>query len=70
MIPVSPERLSKIAEVMAMIQQDTEAEAMALDGQPFDGKTVAVQFGNLLAEVNSIAKAVQVIAEHVAERPA
>lgn len=55
--------LERIAEVMRMVQVDCEAEAMSIDGKPFDAKTVAVQFGNLLAEVKAVARAVELLAE-------
>lgn len=54
--------LEKIADVMRMVQEDCEAEAMSIDGKPFDGETVAVQFGNLLAEVKAVACAVELLA--------
>lgn len=59
------ERLGKVVSVMQDIQKDCEAEAMALDGQPFTGATVATQFGNMLAEISGVARAVEVLAEEI-----
>jgi hypothetical protein len=55
--------LEKIAEVMRMVQEDCEADAMSIDSKPFDAKTVGMQFGNLLAEVKAVARAVELLAE-------
>lgn len=62
--PTIVNRIARIAEVMREVQKDCKAEAMALDGQPFDGRTVATQLGNMLAEISAVAKAVEVLAEN------
>jgi hypothetical protein len=51
-------RFERIAEVMRLIAEDCEADALALDGKPFNGRTMAEQFGNILAAVKSLAEAV------------
>lgn len=58
----SDERLARIREVMAMMVADCEADAMALDGKAFDGRTVGENFGNLYAAVQALARAVEVLA--------
>lgn len=40
-----------IRRVTELVRQDATSDAMAIDGKPFDGKTVATQFGNTLAMV-------------------
>lgn len=52
----------RIAEVMRLIQADTEADVLAFEGAPFTGKTVAEMFGNLSAAVNATAKAIEALA--------
>jgi hypothetical protein len=54
--------LDRVIHVMEMVQADCHDEAMKLDGKPFDGQTVAKQFGNMLAEISAVAKAVEVLA--------
>lgn len=58
-------RLEKVIEVVKMVQEDCHDEAMSIDGKPFDGRTVAAQFGNLLAEVSACAKAIEVLAKEM-----
>jgi hypothetical protein len=62
---MSDDQLDRIVKVMRDVQEDCRSEAMALDGQPFDGKTVATQLGNMLAEISAVAKAIEVIAGHL-----
>lgn len=52
----------RVAEVMEMVANDMETDAKALDGKPFDGKTVAVALGNLCAGVQACAKAIAILA--------
>lgn len=59
------ERVEKVAEAARMIQTDCEADAIALDGKPFDGRTVAESLGTILAMVGTLAKAVEVIVEEM-----
>jgi hypothetical protein len=56
------ERLESIVAVMRLVQEDCEAEAISIDGKPFNGRVVAEQFGNLLAAVNATSKAVEALA--------
>jgi len=42
-------------EVLECIAQDMKNDAQVLDGQPFDGKTVAEYLGNLGAAIASLA---------------
>lgn len=59
---MSAAELNKVVEVMRMVQADCEKEGLSIDGKPFDAITVAIQFGNLLAEVSAVANAVERIA--------
>lgn len=58
------ERKEQLAKTAIAIAADCEADAKALDGMPFTGRTVAVQFGNILAAVNALADIVRELAEH------
>jgi hypothetical protein len=51
-----------LISVMRAIQTDCHNDAMALDGKPFDGRTVAEQFGNMLASIQAVARAVEILA--------
>lgn len=62
MSDVSVEKLERIEEVMRLIRADCEADALAIDGKPFDGRAVGEQFGNILASVAALAKAVEALA--------
>ena len=42
-------------KVLDMIIDDLQEDAYALDGQPFDGKTVARVFGELMATTRALA---------------
>lgn len=55
--------LARIKEVMTLIETDCYSDAMKLDGLPFTGKSVGEQFGNVLAAVQSLAKATGVLVE-------
>ena len=59
------ERIEKVITVAKMVQKDCHDEGMSLDDKPFNGRTVAVQFGNLLAEVSACAKGIQILAEEI-----
>ena len=55
----------RIVEVMESVADDMSRDATALDGRPFNGRTVAEQFGNTLAAVRAVALAVKKLAEEV-----
>lgn len=59
---MSDVRLERIAEVMREVEKDCRADASTLDGKPFEGSTVAEQFGNCLAAIAAVARAVEVLA--------
>lgn len=46
-------------EVMDLIAADMERDATNLDGQPFNGQTVAAQFGNQCAAIKALALTVK-----------
>lgn len=60
--------LQRIIEVMRAVRDDAEADVNALDGKPFNGKTVGEQFGNTNAGLAAVAAAVRQIAEEMLER--
>jgi hypothetical protein len=43
-------------DVLREIEADAERDAAALDGQAFNGRVVAEQFGNTLAMVQALAR--------------
>ena len=45
----------KLIQVLELVAKDCEEDAAKLDGQPFDGKTVATQLGYQLAAIKAIA---------------
>jgi hypothetical protein len=57
-----PAEREQIVKVMGLIQEDCKADAMTIDGKPFDGRTVAVQFGNILASISALADAISRLA--------
>lgn len=57
-------------EVMQLVADDMAKDAAALDGQPFDGKTVAVNFGQQMAAIRAVALAVKSLLEERAEKSA
>lgn len=60
---LAPPRFARIAEVMRLIAEDCESDAMKLDGTPFTPRAVGEQFGNLLAAVKAVAAAVEALAQ-------
>lgn len=52
------------AEVCRAIAADCETDALALDGQPFDGRHIATQFGNTLAMLSALAKVTAELLDH------
>lgn len=53
----------RIASIMQCVADDMQKDAYSLDGMPFDGRTVATQFGNNCAAIHAIALAVKQLAE-------
>lgn len=49
------ERKTRLREVLTDIAADAEKDAKALDGKPFDARTVAKTFGETLAMVHALA---------------
>jgi hypothetical protein len=45
----------QLLRTLNMIREDAVADAKNLDGKPFDGRTVAEQFGNTLAMIDALA---------------
>ena len=44
---------------LRLIQQDSYDDASKIDGLPFTGKNVGVAIGNVLAQVNSLARVME-----------
>ncbi len=59
--------LNKVRSTCALIAEDMERDAKTLDGQPFNGRVVATQFGNHCAAVRALALAVSSLADEIAE---
>lgn len=57
----------KVLEVLDMIIEDTEKDAKAFEGKPFDGRTVAEYFGVIGAQVQALAKIVKQVVEEEVE---
>lgn len=55
--------LERLIEVMRLVQEDCENDGMSLDGRPFTPRGVGEQFGNILAAVQAIARAVERLAK-------
>ena len=51
----------KAKEVLKMIADDMVKDAKSLDGQPFNGKTVATQFGRQCAAIKALANIISEI---------
>ena len=49
----------RVLNVLAMIVEDAEDDAKKLDGQPFDGRTVATNLGQMYASIQALAKIVK-----------
>ena len=54
-----------VIEVMRMVQADAKDDARRLDGKPFTGRGVGETFGEVLAMIAALARAVEVLAEKV-----
>jgi len=53
---ISLQRLEKMSHQLDMIADDAESDAKQLDGEPFNGKTMAENFGQVYASINALAK--------------
>ena len=51
----------KILSVLAEIMADMSADAVAFDGRPFNGRTVAEYFGNQGAAIAALARTVRAL---------
>ena len=58
----------KKIEILEMIAQDVKNDAEKFDGQLFNGKTVAVYFGNHGAAIAALADIVKQILEQTREK--
>lgn len=54
-----------IAETMRELADDCRTEAVRIDGRPFDSRNVAELFGNTLAMLSVVAKAVALLDEKI-----
>jgi hypothetical protein len=62
--------LTPTIKVLRMIQQDCEADSEQLDRTPFTPRGMGETFGNVLAMIAGVAKAVETVAvELEASRP-
>lgn len=52
-----------IVSMSKKIQEDCEELATKMDGQPFNGRTMAEGFGNCLAMIDALARAVEILAK-------
>lgn len=50
-----------LSEVMALVAADAHNDAMALDGKPFDGRSVGENFGQVYASLATLARTVGVL---------
>ncbi len=68
---MTKEKRDRIREVLTMIREDCERDAHALDGKPFDGKTVAPILGEMYATMKALAGILDaVIVEQTTEETA
>ncbi len=47
---------ARVREVLETIMADAETDAMALDARPFNARSVGEALGNMLAQVQAVAK--------------
>jgi hypothetical protein len=59
--------MTTLIEAMQLIRDDCEADSLALEGKPFNGRTVSEALGAMLAMIDALAHAVQLLAERQAE---
>ncbi len=51
----------KMATSLLLIRQDIDIDATALDGMEVDGKTLGEAFGKILAQVDAVARACEIL---------
>lgn len=59
--------IKQIQKVMQDVADDMERDATGLDGKPFNGRTVAEQFGNNCAAIRAVAIAVKQLADRFSD---
>lgn len=57
--------VTTLKESLRLIREDCRADAASLDGQPFTGRVVATQFGNVLAMVDALAASLVVLVDQI-----
>lgn len=58
---------ARVLQVLQMISEDAETDARALDGQPFDARAVAKNFGQIYAAIQALANIVKADMEERAD---
>lgn len=58
---MTPEKRSAAVSVMQMIQQDVESDTARREGQAFTGANVAAALGEIAAQVQAVARAVELL---------
>jgi hypothetical protein len=48
--------LTSVREHLLLVIEDAERDALALDGQPFSGRTMAENFGYAYAQIQALGK--------------
>lgn len=67
---ISQDRLKKLSKVADQIIDDMEADAKAVDGKPFTGKSMGELFGQHYATTQALAKMVkELIDDKIEETP-
>jgi hypothetical protein len=57
------EKIDKIIKVMDMVSEDMSNDAKNFEGKEFNGRNVAVYFGNQGAAISAVARALKSILE-------
>lgn len=55
----------RVIEVMDLVAQDAENDVHEMEGKPFTGRAVSVQFGNVGAMLKTLANAVKALVEEL-----
>lgn len=55
----------ELLDICKMVSEDVESDAKGLDGKPFNGKTVAEQFGNNCAAIKALACVLQEVLQQL-----
>jgi hypothetical protein len=56
---------ARVMEVMDLIAKDAENDVNEMEGKPFTGRAVSVQFGNVGAMLVALANAVKALVEEL-----